>query len=152
MWAEQQSLQLSVVMGLRKGLSRIRGMKRSLTEEDQRKIAEETSNWKIALGPPLEGGRWCCIHCWSSKRIEPFSLQSNWMIMQGPPSTSTTRSDQEHNTAGLGSRELLAFRLSVAAPLLFTKAATSGRMSGGRNRPTSYFYWVNEIKCDLENL
>ena len=59
---EQQSLQLSVVMGLRKGLARIRGMKRSLTEEDQRKIAEEiikeleTSYWKIALGPSLKGG------------------------------------------------------------------------------------------------
>ena len=57
-----KSLQLSVVMGLRKGLSRIRGMRRSLTEEDQRKIAEEiikeleTSNWKITQGPPPEGG------------------------------------------------------------------------------------------------
>jgi hypothetical protein len=59
---EQDSLRLSVVMGLRKGLTRIRGMRRALTEEDQRKIAEEIikqleqSNWKITQGPPLEGG------------------------------------------------------------------------------------------------
>jgi hypothetical protein len=56
----QQSLQLSVVMGLRKGLTRIRGMRHALSEEDQRKIAEEIikgleqSNWKITQGPPLE--------------------------------------------------------------------------------------------------
>jgi hypothetical protein len=58
-WTEQDSLRLSVVMGLRKGLSLCRGMRRTLTEDEQRKIAEEIikhldeSNWKITLRPPL---------------------------------------------------------------------------------------------------
>ena len=61
-WTEQQTLQLTVVMGLAKGLTRIRGMRRALTEEDQKKIAEaiikelQTSHWKITRGPPLGGG------------------------------------------------------------------------------------------------
>jgi hypothetical protein len=39
MWTKADDLQLSVVMGLRKGLSLIRSMRRLLTEEDQRKVA-----------------------------------------------------------------------------------------------------------------
>jgi hypothetical protein len=48
-------------MGLRKGLRLIRGMRRSLSEEEQHKIAGaivehlEQSNWKIEKGPPSEG-------------------------------------------------------------------------------------------------
>jgi hypothetical protein len=48
-------------MGLRKGLRLIRGMRRSLTEDEQHKIADaivvhlEQSNWKIEHGPALEG-------------------------------------------------------------------------------------------------
>jgi hypothetical protein len=43
-------------MGLRKGLKLIRGMRRSLSEDEQRKIAGaiverlEQSNWKIGRG------------------------------------------------------------------------------------------------------
>ena len=61
-WTEQDSLRLSIVMGLRKGLSLCRGMRRSLTEEEQNKIALqiidhlELSNYRIIQGPPLEGG------------------------------------------------------------------------------------------------
>jgi hypothetical protein len=57
MWDKADELRLSVVMGLRKGLSLIRGMRRSLTEDEQRKIAGviiehlEQSNWKIEQGP-----------------------------------------------------------------------------------------------------
>jgi hypothetical protein len=44
--------------GTREGLSLIRGMKRSLTEEQQKYVAEtivhelETTNWKIEQGAP----------------------------------------------------------------------------------------------------
>jgi hypothetical protein len=54
-------LRPSVVTGLRKGLSLIRGMRRSLTENEQHKIAGaivehlEQSNWKIKQGPTREG-------------------------------------------------------------------------------------------------
>jgi hypothetical protein len=57
MWGKADELRLSVVMGLRKGLSLIRGMRRSLTEDEQHKIAGvivehlEQSNWKIEQGP-----------------------------------------------------------------------------------------------------
>jgi hypothetical protein len=56
-----EELRLSVLMGLRKGLSLVRGMRRSLTEEEQHKIAGaivdhlEGHNWKIEQGPPREG-------------------------------------------------------------------------------------------------
>src|SRR6516164_11674277 len=40
-WTEQDSLRLSVVMGLRKGLCLCRGMRRALTEDEQNKIARE---------------------------------------------------------------------------------------------------------------
>jgi hypothetical protein len=61
MWTRADELRLSVVMGLRAGLKLIRGMRRSLTEEEQHKIAKaivehlERSNWKIEQGPPAEG-------------------------------------------------------------------------------------------------
>jgi hypothetical protein len=56
-WGRADELRLSVVMGLRKGLSVIRGLRRSLTEDEQHKIADaivdhlEQSNWKIEHGP-----------------------------------------------------------------------------------------------------
>jgi hypothetical protein len=56
-----EELHLSVVMGLRKGLKLIRGIRRSLTEEEQHKIAGAIvdqlvdQNWKIEPGPPREG-------------------------------------------------------------------------------------------------
>jgi hypothetical protein len=49
-------VRLAVVMGLRKGLKLIRGMRRSLSEDDRRKIAStilehvEQNNWKIEQG------------------------------------------------------------------------------------------------------
>ena len=61
MWTKADDLRLSIVMGLRKGLSLIRGMRRALTEDDQRKIADaiaehlQRNNWKIEQGVPLEG-------------------------------------------------------------------------------------------------
>jgi hypothetical protein len=61
MWSKADDLRLSVVMGLRKGLSLIRGMRRSLTEDDQRNVATaivehlESTNWKIERGPAREG-------------------------------------------------------------------------------------------------
>jgi hypothetical protein len=48
-------------MGLRKGISPIRGMRRSLTEDDRRKVATamvehlEGTNWKIERSPMREG-------------------------------------------------------------------------------------------------
>jgi hypothetical protein len=57
MWGKADELRLTVLMGLRKGLSLVRGMRRSLTEEEQHKIAGaivehlEQSNWKIEDGP-----------------------------------------------------------------------------------------------------
>jgi len=61
MWktpTERKTFAFMVRMGLRKGLSLIRGMKRSLTEDQQKQVAEvivrelETTNWKIEEGEP----------------------------------------------------------------------------------------------------
>jgi hypothetical protein len=62
-WGKADEPRLTVVMGLRRGLRLIRGMRRSLTEDEQHKIAgamvEELkqSNWKIEQGPMGEAGR-----------------------------------------------------------------------------------------------
>jgi hypothetical protein len=61
MWTRDDDLRLSIVMGLRAGLRLIRGMRRSLTEDEQDKIADaiaqhlQKNNWKIERGPGLEG-------------------------------------------------------------------------------------------------
>jgi hypothetical protein len=61
-WGKADELRLTVVMGLRKGLRLIRGMRRSLTEDEQHTIAGaivgelEKSNWKTERGPAGEGG------------------------------------------------------------------------------------------------
>jgi hypothetical protein len=61
MWTKADELRLSIVMGLRKGLSLIRGMRRALTEDEQSKVATcivehlESTNWKIDQGPTREG-------------------------------------------------------------------------------------------------
>jgi hypothetical protein len=50
-----------VVMCLRDGLKSIRGIRRTLTEDEQHKVADaivahlESHNWKIEKGPPVEG-------------------------------------------------------------------------------------------------
>jgi hypothetical protein len=61
MWTKADSLRLSVLMGLRKGLSLCRGMRRALTDDEQHKVAAaivehlETHNWKIEPGPVRDG-------------------------------------------------------------------------------------------------
>ena len=61
MWGKADELRLGVLMGLRNGLSLIRGMRRSLTDDEQHKVANaivehlENHNWKIERGPPREG-------------------------------------------------------------------------------------------------
>jgi hypothetical protein len=61
MWTRADDLRLSVVMGLRAGLKSVRGMRRSLTEDEQHKVASaivhhlESTNRKIEKGPPAEG-------------------------------------------------------------------------------------------------
>jgi hypothetical protein len=61
MWSEAESLRLTVLMGLRKGLKLCRGMRRALTEDEQHKFAGaivehlEQSSWKIEQGPASEG-------------------------------------------------------------------------------------------------
>jgi hypothetical protein len=55
---ERKTFVFMVRMGLRNGLSLIRGMKKSLDEDQQKRVAEtivhelETTNWKIEQGPP----------------------------------------------------------------------------------------------------
>ena len=61
MWSKRQTLQFTVKLGLRKGLALIRGMRRSLTDAEQDRVAGaivehlELSNWQIEEGPPLPG-------------------------------------------------------------------------------------------------
>jgi len=61
MWSKTETLRFCVMMGLRKGLALIRGMRRSLTEEEQQRVAGaivehlEQSNWRIEQGPEREG-------------------------------------------------------------------------------------------------
>jgi hypothetical protein len=60
-WTQDDSLVLTVVMGLRDGLRLCHGMRRQLTEAEQfeigRNIVERLriSNYKIEQGPPLTG-------------------------------------------------------------------------------------------------
>jgi hypothetical protein len=60
-WIKADDLRLTIFIGLRKGLSLIRGTRRSLTEDDQHRIANaiaeqlRRSNWKIEQAGPLEG-------------------------------------------------------------------------------------------------
>jgi len=48
-------------MGLRRGLERIRGLRRALTDDEQETVAKEIvehlelCNWKIEQGEPLRG-------------------------------------------------------------------------------------------------
>jgi hypothetical protein len=61
MWTLDDELRLTVLMGLRSGLKLCRGMRRALTEDEQKKIArvivEEiaSQNWRVERGPPAEG-------------------------------------------------------------------------------------------------
>ncbi len=61
MWTKTQELAFDIMMGLRKGLRLVRGMRRTLSEEEQQrvsaKIAEhlELANWQIEKGAPSQG-------------------------------------------------------------------------------------------------
>jgi hypothetical protein len=61
MWMRDDDLRLSIVMGLRAGLKLIRGMRRSLSEDEQHKVADAimrhlaSTNWKIERGPSAQG-------------------------------------------------------------------------------------------------
>jgi hypothetical protein len=61
MWTKTEHLIFSVKLGLRKGLRLVRGMRRSLTDDEQVMIAQaivkdlQLNNWKFEEGPPLEG-------------------------------------------------------------------------------------------------
>jgi hypothetical protein len=57
MWTDQQDLAFSFKMALRRALSVLRGMRKSLTDEQQDRVAEmmiehlRRQNWKIEKGP-----------------------------------------------------------------------------------------------------
>jgi hypothetical protein len=61
MWTAAEDLCFCVKMGLRKGLARVRGIRRALSDDEQNTVAREIiehlelSNWKIEAGPPLRG-------------------------------------------------------------------------------------------------
>jgi hypothetical protein len=60
-WTEDDSIVLSIVMGLRHGLRLCHGMRRQLTEDEQHKVARaileqmRLSNYRIEHGPSLTG-------------------------------------------------------------------------------------------------
>jgi hypothetical protein len=60
-WTTADELRFTVLMGLRAGLKRCRGMRRALTEDEQEKVAriivEEiaSQNWRVERGPPETG-------------------------------------------------------------------------------------------------
>jgi hypothetical protein len=59
--ADDTELHLSIVMGLRRGMKSVRGLRKQVTEEEQfriaRCIAEQVflANYRIEKGPPLTG-------------------------------------------------------------------------------------------------
>jgi hypothetical protein len=61
MWTTDDELRLTVLMGLRRGLTLCRWMRRALTEDEQKKIARvivedlASYNWRVERGPPVEG-------------------------------------------------------------------------------------------------
>jgi hypothetical protein len=58
MKTERETLVFCVSIALGKGLSLLRGMKKALTPEERRRVAEtivrelETTNWKVSRGQP----------------------------------------------------------------------------------------------------
>jgi len=59
MWSKVDELRFSVLMGLQRGLSFVRGMRWALTEDGQHKLAgvivEHLDNWKIEQGSARTG-------------------------------------------------------------------------------------------------
>jgi hypothetical protein len=62
MWTDQQDLVFWFKMALRRALSVLHGMRKSLSDEQQDRVAElmiehlRQHNWKIDKGPPAQGG------------------------------------------------------------------------------------------------
>jgi len=60
-WPLTIDLRVCLVMGLRKGLRLVKGMRRELSEEDEFRIADEIaahlklSNWEVRQGEPTPG-------------------------------------------------------------------------------------------------
>jgi hypothetical protein len=60
-WASDEELQLSIRRGVREGFDRVRGTRGSLTEDQERVIADavmkhlEQGNWRVERGTPAEG-------------------------------------------------------------------------------------------------
>jgi hypothetical protein len=60
-WTNDEELQLSIRKGIREGFDLVRGTRGSLSEDQERVIADavvkhlETGNWRIERGPPAEG-------------------------------------------------------------------------------------------------
>jgi hypothetical protein len=60
-WTVQDDLRLTLKLGLRKGLKLVRGMRRSLSNEEEDRVADAVadqlrlSNWRIEPGAPVVG-------------------------------------------------------------------------------------------------
>jgi hypothetical protein len=60
-WTSRDDLRLTIRMGLTRGLTRVHGMRRQLSEEERDRIADaiidqlNLSNYRIELGPPVAG-------------------------------------------------------------------------------------------------
>ena len=60
-WTIRDDLRLTIRMGLTRGLSLVRGMRRKLSEEERNRVADAIvdqvlrSNYKIEVGEPMEG-------------------------------------------------------------------------------------------------
>jgi hypothetical protein len=60
-WTHDEELQLSIRMGIREGFDLVRGTRRSLTEDQERVIADavvkhlERADWRVERGPPATG-------------------------------------------------------------------------------------------------
>jgi hypothetical protein len=60
-WTHDEELQLSIRMGIREGFDLVRGTRRSLTEDQERVIADavvkhlERADWRVERGTPGEG-------------------------------------------------------------------------------------------------
>jgi hypothetical protein len=58
MWSRKKQLVFDVMIGLRKGLKLVTGMRRQLSEDEQQRISGaiadhlELANWKMEKGPP----------------------------------------------------------------------------------------------------
>lgn len=60
-WTSRDDLRLTIRMGLTRGLTRVRGMRRQLSEEERDRIADaiidqlDLSNYSVEPRPPVAG-------------------------------------------------------------------------------------------------